>query len=107
MNSFLKENKSKKFVILDIPLLLENKINKEKDILIFIEAKKKEINKRLKKRSNVSLAVVKKLRKFQLSVEVKKKRSDFVIKNNFRNNLVKKNAKKILKIILLNARSYT
>ena len=30
MNKFLKRNKKKKFVILDIPLLLENKINKKK-----------------------------------------------------------------------------
>ncbi|MDC3186484.1 dephospho-CoA kinase, partial [Candidatus Pelagibacter sp.] len=30
---FLKKNKDKKFVILDIPLLLENKINKKRDIL--------------------------------------------------------------------------
>ncbi|MDC0898169.1 dephospho-CoA kinase, partial [Candidatus Pelagibacter sp.] len=31
MNNFLKKNKSKKIVILDIPLLLENKINNKKD----------------------------------------------------------------------------
>ena len=30
MRSFLRKNKHKKFVILDIPLLLENKINKKK-----------------------------------------------------------------------------
>ena len=30
MNNFLKKNKNKKFVILDIPLLMENKINKKK-----------------------------------------------------------------------------
>ena len=30
MGSFLKKNKSKKFVILDIPLLIENKLNKKK-----------------------------------------------------------------------------
>ena len=107
MNNFIKKNRNKKFVILDIPLLIENKLNKKNDILIFVDAKKKEINKRLKRRTIVSLEVVKKLRKLQLPVEVKKKQSDFVIKNNFRNNSIKKNAKKILKKILLNARSYT
>ena len=44
MNNFIKKNKNKKFVILDIPLLIENKINKKNDILIFVNAKKKEIN---------------------------------------------------------------
>ena len=50
MNKFIKKNKKKKYVMLDIPLLLENKLNKKKDILIFVDAKKKEIKKRLKKR---------------------------------------------------------
>jgi len=49
MNNFNKKNKNKKLIILDIPLLMENKINKKNDILIFVDAKKKEINKRLKK----------------------------------------------------------
>ena len=41
MNKFLNKNKKKKAVVLDIPLLLEGKINKKKDILVFVEAKKK------------------------------------------------------------------
>ena len=48
MNIFIRKNKNKKLVILDIPLLMENKINKKNDILVFVDAKKKEINKRLK-----------------------------------------------------------
>lgn len=103
MNNFTKKNKSKKFIILDIPLLMENKINKKNDILVFVDAKKNEINKRLKKRSNFNLKVVKKLKKLQLSVEVKKKQSNFIIKNNFKNNSAKKNVKKVIGKILLNA----
>ena len=103
MNRFIKKNKKKKFVILDIPLLMENKINNKKDILIFIDAKKKEIDKRLKKRKDYSPKVVKQLRKLQLPIEVKKKQSDFIIKNNFRNKFIKKNVKKVLKEILFNA----
>ena len=49
MYLFLKKNKNKKIVILDIPLLLENKINKKNDILIFVDANKINIMKRLKK----------------------------------------------------------
>ena len=55
MNNFIKKNKNKKFVILDIPLLMENKINKKRDILIFVDASKKEINQRLKRSPNVNL----------------------------------------------------
>jgi len=50
MNIFIRKNKKKKFVILDIPLFIKNKINKKNYILIFVKAKKKDINKRLKKR---------------------------------------------------------
>ena len=103
LNKFINKNKNKKFVILDIPLFLENKMNKKSDILIFIDAKKKEINKRLKKRQNENLKIIEKFKKLQLPVEFKKKHSDFTIKNNFRNNLTKKNVKKVLEKILLNA----
>ena len=103
MNNFIKKNKNKKLIILDIPLLMENKINKKNDILIFVDAKKKEINKRLKKRSNINSKIVEKFKKLQLPVELKKQQSDFIIKNNFRNNSLKKNVKKVLEKILLNA----
>ena len=58
MNNFIKKNKKKKLVVLDIPLLMENKINKKNDILIFVDAKKKEINKRLKKKININLKML-------------------------------------------------
>ena len=96
MNKFIKKNKRKKIVILDIPLLIENKLNKKNDILIFIDAKRKEVNKRLKKRLNFNPIVFKQLKKLQLPLEFKKKKSHFVIKNNFNNNLVKKSVKNII-----------
>ena len=100
MNNFIKKNRNKKFVVLDIPLLIENKLNRKNDILIFVDAKKKEIKKRLKKRHNISVEI---LKKFQLPIEFKKKKADFIVKNNFRNNSVKKNVKRVLGKILLNA----
>ena len=103
LNNFIKKNQNKRFVVLDIPLLLENKINRKEDILIFVYAKKKEINKRLKQRYKNNLKIVKIFKKFQLPIELKKKKSDFIVKNNFRNNKVKKNVKKILEKIILNA----
>ena len=103
MNGFVKKNRNKKFIVLDIPLLLENRINKKNDILIFVDAKKKEINKRLQKRLNTNFKIIKKFKKFQLPVEIKKRKSDFIIKNNFNNNSIKKNVKRVMKKILLNA----
>ena len=103
INNFVKKNKYKKFVVLDIPLLMENKINKKNDILVFVDAKKNEINKRLKKKFNTNLKIVQKFKKLQLSVELKKQQSDFIIKNNFKNNSIKKSVKKVLEKILSNA----
>tara|TARA_B110000438_G_C15637186_1_gene573634 strand:+ start:159 stop:737 length:579 start_codon:yes stop_codon:yes gene_type:complete len=103
MRKFINKNKSKKIIILDIPLLLENKINKKNDILIFIDAPKKQIDKRIKKRKNYNFHVFENLKKIQLPLEIKKKKSDFVIKNTFRNKPVKKSVKNILEKILLYA----
>lgn len=100
MNVFLKKNKKKKIVVLDIPLLLENKINKKQDILIFIQSKKKDILKRLKKRKNYNIKLINKFRKIQLSTNFKKKKSQFIIVNNFTKKSVRKKVKNILKKIL-------
>ena len=99
MNFFIKKNRSKKFIILDIPLLLENNINRKKDILVFVESKKKEIFKRLKKRRKFNLKIYKNFQKIQLSLDFKKKKSDFIIKNNFSKRSVKIQIKNILKKI--------
>ena len=99
MNTFLKDNKKEDVVILDIPLLLENKLNQKRDIIIFIQSKKTEITKRLKKRNNFNLDLLKKFKKIQLSPDYKKKKSHFIIKNNFTNKSVKMSIEKILKKI--------
>ena len=71
---FLKKNKYKKIIILDVPLLLESKINKQKDILVFVDSKRKEIEKRLKKRSNFNRKLINKFKKIQYSPAYKKKK---------------------------------
>ena len=97
MYKFITRNKRKKYIMLDIPLLLENKLNKKKDILIFVEAKKKELHKRLKKRKNYNSKIINILKKLQLPVEIKRKKSNFIIKNNFKNDSVKKSVKNLVK----------
>jgi len=97
---FLKKNRNKKVIILDIPLLLENKINNRNDILIYIDSKKVEIEKRLKKRLNFNRKLINKFKKIQLSSNHKRKKSNFIIKNNFRKESLNKSIKKILNEIL-------
>ena len=99
LNFFLKKNKNKKFVILDIPLLLENKIDKKSDILVFVKSKKSEVLKRLRIRKNYNHHLMKKFKNIQLPLDIKKKKSHFVINNNFKKKTVKKYVKDILKKI--------
>ena len=100
MYIFLKKNKKKRIVILDIPLLLENKINNKNDILIYVDSKKKNIFKRLKKRKNFNQKLLNKFKSIQLPNNIKKKKSQFVIKNDFTEKSVKNGIKNILKEIL-------
>ena len=100
MNKFINKNKKRKIIVLDVPLLLENKIDKKTDILVFVDAKKKEIIKNLKKRKNYNLRTIKILKKFQLPLDYKKKKSNFVIKNNFKIQPIKKSVKLLKKIFL-------
>jgi dephospho-CoA kinase len=100
MNIFLNKNKNSKIVILDIPLLLENKINEENDILVFIKSKKLDILKRLKKRKSFNLKLLNKFKNIQLSLDYKKKKSRFVIKNKFTKKSVMIGIRKIIGEIL-------
>ena len=99
MKNFLKANKKKKFVVLDIPLFLENKLNTKRDVIVFIHADKKKINQKLNKRKNINLKLINILRKNQLPSRLKKKKSTYIIKNNFVRNTARKHVKLILKKI--------
>jgi len=100
MNYFLRKNFKKKIVVLDIPLLIENNLNKRKDILIFIESKKSQINQHLKKRKNYNKKIIENLKKLQKTASYKKKLSTYIIKNNFKLLTVKKRVKFIKNKIL-------
>jgi dephospho-CoA kinase len=100
LNFFLKKNKNKKIVILDIPLLIENKLFNKKDLLVFVDSKKKDIDKRIKKRPKYNSKLLKIFKKIQLSPSYKKKISHFKIKNTFTKKPVKNEIIKIINKIL-------
>ena len=100
MNNFFKKNYKSKMVVLDIPLLIENKMYDKNFVLIFVEAKKSHINKKLKERSNYNKVLINNFRKLQTSIKIKKKLSHYVIKNNFKISSIKKNVTYMKKQIL-------
>ena len=79
--------------------MLENKINKKNDILIYVQSKKKNILIRLNKRKNYNSKLLKKFQNIQISAEYKKKKSQFIIKNDFTKKSVNNSIKKIIKEI--------
>ena len=106
MNNFLKKNAKKKLVVLDVPLLIENNLNKKKYILIFVDSKKTKINEHLKKRKNYNKKIIENLRKLQKTIAYKKKLSTYIIKNDFKLSTAKKRVK-LIKNRILNERNST
>ena len=100
MKLFLIKNRKRKIIILDIPLLLENKINNKKDILVYVDAKKSKIKKRLKNRLNFNSKLFNKFKKIQLPIDYKKRKAHFIIKNDFTKKSVKIGVNKILNQIV-------
>ena len=90
LNKFLIRNRKKKMVILDIPLFIENNLNKKNDILIYVKARKSDIQKKLKKRKNYNKKIINNLRLIQLPLARKKKISEFTLINSFNSNKTKK-----------------
>ncbi len=104
LTKFIETNKNKKIIVLDIPLYLENKLYKKKDIIICVIGKNNEIKKRLEKRLNYNPKLINQFKKIQLPIEKKLKKSHFIIKNDFTMRTAKKYVKIIL-IKILNERS--
>ena len=100
MKVFLAKNKKNKMVVLDIPLLIENKLNKKDDVLLFVKSKKKEVLKRLKKRANFDVKVLKSLNENQIILLKKRKLANFIIDNNFTKIIMKKKVNFLKKKIL-------
>jgi len=89
MKKFLRKKKNSKMIVLDVPLLIENKLNKKNDILIFINTQKKKILARVKKRKYYDKKILKYLKQNQSNLLKKKKLADYVIDNNFAPSIMK------------------
>ena len=100
MKKFITKNKKRKFVILDIPLLIENKLNEKKDIIIFIQSKNSKVLQRLKKRPFFNGKLIKSLRENQVILSKKRKLANYIIYNNYSLHIMKKKINIIKKEIL-------
>ena len=93
MKFFLK--KKNKLIFLEIPLLLESKLKKYFDKVIFVDAKKEIRFKRYTKKGGKKKTFII-LNSRQLSPVVKKKMSDYLINNNYSLTILKKTVKNFM-----------
>ena len=98
---FLSKYKKTKLVVLDIPLLIENKMFNFVDIFIFVKSKPNIFKIRIKKRRNLDKQFLKLLENQQADEKIKKGYADFTVDNSTKDK-VKLQVKKILDKILLN-----
>ena len=95
IRKFTKKNNGKKFIIFEIPLLVESKQMKNYDRIIFVNSRKDlRLRRYLKKGNNKRFFDL--LNKRQLSPAKKIKFCDYVINNNGSIKLLKKNIKNIM-----------
>ena len=102
MKLFLQKNKNKKVVIMDIPLLLENKLHEPEDVIICIDANQKLLDAKLKQRPSYNKKMISILRKIQLPIEEKKLLADFVLVNNYKKKTMQLRVKELLGRIVIN-----
>ena len=96
MNDFTLKNKNKKNLFYEIPLLIESKLMKNFDIILFIKAKKKLRLKRFKlKGGDEKLFTF--LNNKQLSDQKKIKFCDYIVVNEKNLNFLKKKLSAIMK----------
>ena len=93
---FLKKNKNKKFLFLEIPLLIESKLTRYFDVIIFIKSQRNLRLKRFRlKKGNIKLFYL--LDNLQLKDTKKVKFCDHIVVNNKSLTILKKNLLNIIK----------
>ena len=100
LSIFLQKKKNSKMIVLDIPLLVENKLYSKGDVLIFIKTSKSKIINRIKKRRNYDKKIINKLKKNQTILQKKMKLANYIVDNNSPPNIMKNKIKKLRKRIL-------
>ena len=99
---FLKKNKKKKILIMEIPIIFEKRSNKNYDYIVLMNVNKKVQFKRVMKRKGMTPKLLNNILSNQISKK-KKKIADFVVNNNGKKVETRKSLDNILKKILSTA----
>lgn len=82
MEEEIKKNSNRNIIILDIPLLYEAKLEYLCDKTLLVWTKEEIQVKRMIKRDNISIELAKSIIDSQMSLEIKKEKSDYLVENN-------------------------
>ena len=97
MKIFINKNKNKKFLFFEIPLLIESKLKKYFNCIIFIRSKERlRLKRYLSKGGNKKLFTT--LNKHQLKDTIKMKFCDHIVVNNQSLSILKKRLFNIIKL---------
>ena len=80
--------------------MIENKINKKRNVLLYVNSSNSNITNRLKKRKNYEKKIAKILLKNQSLLLKKRKLANYIIENNSSPNIMKKKIKELKKKII-------
>ena len=94
--NFLRSNSQKKAVVLDLPLLCENKMELEFDIIVVVSAPARVQKERVLSRNTMDIKLLNIIKSKQISDEEKKSRADFVFETTSIER-TKKDVKEFLK----------
>jgi dephospho-CoA kinase len=100
MKLFINKNRTRRFVVLDIPLFLENKLNQKGDVIIYIQSSQKNSAKKLKLRKNYNKKLIERFKQIQTPLIIKKNKSDFIIKNSFNHKKALRDVDNVIKEII-------
>lgn len=90
------------FIIYDVPLLFEKKLNPLVDVSVCVYAPRETQIQRLMARDHSTRELAEKILANQLDIEVKKELSDFTIENTGDLTILEKNVEEFLKNVLTN-----
>ena len=96
---FLNKNRNKKVIIMEIPIIFEQKSEKNYNYIILMNINRKIQRQRVMKRKNMTMQIFKKILSNQISYK-KKKNVDFVVNNNGSKEKTRQILKKVLNKII-------
>ena len=97
--TFLNRNRNKKVIIMEIPIIFEQKNEKNYNYIILMNINRKIQRQRVMKRKNMTPKLLKKILSNQISYK-KKKNVDFVVNNNGSKEKTRQILKKVLNKII-------